>query len=334
MFLMVHLFSCSNNESASVAPGYSDESSSPDLAGSLPAQDTGTPEFPEYTGFINDYTGTLSSGWLSKTRQLAKSLEEETTCEVGVAVIDSLGGIPIEEYAAELFEKWGIGKKDKDNGVLLIVAVSDRQLRIEVGYGLEPFITDLEAKAIIDEAIIPSFKQDEYGPGIYNGVASISNIIYKEWDTGPGSSPAEIALIPPRKPFVETWGFPFLIVFLSASPWIIIGLVALFLFLRHYIREHFCPGCKKLGIRKYIKVLTAPTYEYSGRQEVERICRYCGFHEIKTVTIPQKTKATYSSGSHGDFSSHSSGSFSSGSSSSGHSFGGGSSGGGGASGRW
>jgi Beta-propeller domains of methanol dehydrogenase type len=134
---------------------------------------------PDYSGYINDYTGTLSSEWKLKADELVKKVETDTSCEIAVAVIKNLDGITIEEYALKLFEKWGIGKKDKDNGVLLLVAMSDRKLRIEVGYGLEAVITDLEAREIIDNVITPRFKLNDYNTGIYDGISAIANIIYK-----------------------------------------------------------------------------------------------------------------------------------------------------------
>ena len=139
-------------------------------------------DFPDYKGYVNDYTGTLSTEWKIKTENLVQAVREETSCEIAVAVIDELGGATIEEYAAGLFAKWGIGKKDKDNGVLLLVALKDRQLRIEVGYGLEAIIPDLRAKDIIDDVITPRFKNSDYDSGVYNGVVAIANIIYEEQD--------------------------------------------------------------------------------------------------------------------------------------------------------
>ena len=119
------------------------------------AKASGKIEYLLYTGSVNDYTGMLTEEWKTKTEQLAASVESQTSCEIAVAVIDKLNGISIEEYAAGLFNKWGVGKKDKDNGVLLLVAIADHELRIEVGYGLEGTITDLEAKDIIDNVIVP-----------------------------------------------------------------------------------------------------------------------------------------------------------------------------------
>ena len=138
-------------------------------------------DYPDYSSFVNDYTGVMGDDWRSKTEEICVSVENQTGAEIAVAVIDSLQGITVEEFAVELFEKWGIGKAAQDNGVLLLVAIQDRKLRIEVGYGLEGAITDLEASDIIDGIIVPEFKNSNYGSGIYDGVAAIASEIYKEY---------------------------------------------------------------------------------------------------------------------------------------------------------
>jgi uncharacterized protein len=85
-------------------------------------------------------------------------------------------------YSVGLFEAWGIGKKDINNGILFLVAISDRQCRIEVGYGLENVITDVVAKHIIDEIAIPNFKNNEYGLGSYECVKKIAEYILASYN--------------------------------------------------------------------------------------------------------------------------------------------------------
>lgn len=292
-------------------------------------------DLPSNKGYFNDYTGKIPGKWATETEQLIIELEAKTTCEIGVAFIKELNGLSIEEYAALLFEKWGTGKKESDNGVLLLASLEDRMLRIEVGYGLEEVITDIEAKEIIDDIIVPAFKEEQYGPGLYNGVAAIANSIYKDMEL----ASIEFVEIEKKVPFSETWGFPFLIIFANIAPWLVIGLVFLSFFLKSYMREHRCPNCRRIGLIIKKRFLVTPTYEYPGRQEVIANCKYCGYQERNTVTVAKKQKpgssGGYSGASGSGFSdSISSGSGSHSSSSSGSSFGGGSSGGGGASGSW
>jgi uncharacterized protein len=290
---------------------------------------------PSYNRYFNDYTGKIPRKWADQTEQLIIELETKTSCEIGVAFIQDLNGLSIEEYAALLFEKWGIGKKQSDNGVLLLASLKDRSLRIEVGYGLEEVITDIEAKEIIDDIIVPAFREDQYGPGIYNGVAALANSIYEDMEL----VSVELVEIEKKVPFTQTWGFPFLIIFANIAPWLIIGFIFLRFSLKSYIREHRCPNCRRIGLTVKRRFLVSPTYEYPGRQEVVANCKYCGYQERNTVTVAKKRKPGTSGGYSGSSGSGFSGSFSSGSgshssSSSGSSFGGGSSGGGGASGSW
>jgi uncharacterized protein len=286
--------------------------------------------YPTYNGFINDYTNTLTEEWKVKTEQLTANVKEGTSCEIAVAVIDNLNGISIEEYAVELFNKWGVGKKDKDNGVLLLVVMADHKLRIEVGYGLEGIITDLEAKEIIDNVIVPRFKENNYNSGIYNGVIAIANKIYEE-EGKAAAAYSDTVESTPKKSFSESKAFPVVIILITLLPWFIIGGIFGAGFLTYFIKTHKCPKCHKIGLIVKQTILVKPTYESPGRAEIEQRCRYCRFYEKKTTTISKLSKY-YSSGS--SWSSSSSFSSSSSSSHSSSSFGGGSSGGGGASGSW
>ncbi len=288
-------------------------------------------EFPDASGYINDYTNTLSKSWINQTEQFVQNVEKETSCEIAVAVIDSLEGYSIEEYAAGLFNEWGIGKKDKDNGVLLLVALRDRELRIEVGYGLEGIITDLQSKVIIEEVIAPRFSSNKYESGIHNGVIAIANTIYL--DRGMEQTLYTDSITPvQKKSFTQSGWFVVIILLSVFLPWILIGVISGSLRLKRYIKEHRCPKCKKIGLVIKQKILVSPTYDYPGKLEVEKYCKYCDFKEKSINTILRLNKSSASESSSSDFSSSSGSSISSSSSSSG--FGGGSSGGGGASGSW
>ena len=136
-----------------------------------------SPSLPEYGGFVNDYADLLSSQTRAELEGQLTQLQKDTTAEVAVVIVKSLEGDSIEDYAVRLFEKWGIGKKGKDNGVLFLVALDDHKMRIEVGYGLEPLITDGRAGRIRDEDVIPLFKKNDYEGGIKAGVATLEKYI-------------------------------------------------------------------------------------------------------------------------------------------------------------
>lgn len=133
------------------------------------AQEPLYPEKP--TGFVNDQAGIL--GDTTELERTLASFEAETSNEVAVLTIPSTGEVTIEEYAVTLFEKWGIGKRENDNGVLLLVALEDREMRIEVGYGLEGALPDATAKSIITNEITPAFRDGRYADGVNLGVRSI-----------------------------------------------------------------------------------------------------------------------------------------------------------------
>jgi uncharacterized protein len=137
----------------------------------------GAQNFPDYMGYVNDYAGLLSPAAKTQLDARLTQLEKDTTAEVAVVTVKSLEGDSVDDYAVRLFEKWKIGKKGKDNGVLFLVALDDRKMRIEVGYGLEPVITDGRAGRIRDNDVIPRFKQGDYEGGILAGVDSIEKYV-------------------------------------------------------------------------------------------------------------------------------------------------------------
>ena len=118
--------------------------------------------FPDPQGYVSDFAGLLSAQGKEQIEGQLSQLEKDTTAEVAVVTVKSLEDSTIEDYASRLFEKWGIGKEGKDNGVLFIIASEDRKVRIEVGYGLEPVLTDSRAGRILDKDVVPFLKKNEY----------------------------------------------------------------------------------------------------------------------------------------------------------------------------
>ncbi len=114
--------------------------------------------------------------------QTLLTLEEETTAEIGVLTIESLQGQDIESYALEVFRTWGIGQQVSNNGLLLLIALEDREMRIEVGYGLEGRVTDADASAIIRHVLTPNFKVEAYEDGVLAAISVIADEIRAEAD--------------------------------------------------------------------------------------------------------------------------------------------------------
>ena len=299
--------------------------------------------YPNYSSYINDFVGMMDSNWKDKAGELAQKVENDTTCQIAVAIVPTLQGISQEEYAVKLFEKWGIGKADKDNGVLILISPEgvpgNRPLRIEVGYGLEGTITDLEAGRITD--FMKPRLQSNFGTGVYDGVVAIANQIYAEKGMAlvpyadgstPNTNAAALESDFGQSETTAQGGFLNSIDKIFSNPCVYVCIPFFFIILIIStivnILKRKCPRCKKLKLKIKNTIIKEATYTASGLMLVERTCSYCGFHDEKNQVIPKKTK---SSGAGGFFVGGGGGSSGGGGFGG---FGGGSSGGGGASGGW
>lgn len=137
-------------------------------------------QIPELTGRIVDLTNTLSFREVEKLEKKLKDLEDRKGSQIAVLIIPTTGLETIEEYSIKVAEKWKIGRKGIDDGVILIISKHDRRLRIEVGYGLEGVIPDAVAKRIIEEIIVPNFKKGNFYEGIDKGVDAIIKLLEGE----------------------------------------------------------------------------------------------------------------------------------------------------------
>jgi uncharacterized protein len=134
-------------------------------------------DFPALTGRVVDQAGVLSPVVRSDVAAQPKELEEKSSIQLVVATVSSLQGSDIETYANQLFRAWQLGQAQKNNGVLLLVAPSERKVRIEVGYGLEGTLTDALASTIISGAIVPHFKRGDFSGGVEAGVHGIMAVL-------------------------------------------------------------------------------------------------------------------------------------------------------------
>lgn len=124
-------------------------------------------------GFVNDFGAMLAPAEITALEQKLETFKQQTGHELSVVTIPSLQGDTVENFAEKLFQDWGIGQKEADNGVLLLISRDDRELRIEVGYGLEGALTDAQSYWIIQNQIVPEFKAGNYAAGINAGVDKI-----------------------------------------------------------------------------------------------------------------------------------------------------------------
>jgi uncharacterized protein len=133
--------------------------------------------FPPLTGRVVDEAGLLSATERASLTASLADLEAKTTDQFVVVTLKSLQGTTIEDYGYQLGRNWRIGQKDKDSGVLLIVAATERKIRIEVGYGLEGTLTDAMTKLVIENAILPAFKTGDFAGGIKSGADQIIQLL-------------------------------------------------------------------------------------------------------------------------------------------------------------
>lgn len=131
------------------------------------------PRFPALTGRVVDEARLLSPSKEAEITARLEALERDTTDQLVVVTVADLQGYAIEEYGYQLGRAWGVGRQDRNNGVLLIVAPNERKVRIEVGYGLEPVLTDALSAVIIHNQILPPFREGYFERGIDQGVAAI-----------------------------------------------------------------------------------------------------------------------------------------------------------------
>lgn len=137
-------------------------------------------DVPELQARVTDTTGALGADVVADLEQRLAELETSTGAQVAVLVVDSTSPEPIESYAIRVVERWQLGRENFDDGVLVLVALEDRAVRLEIGYGLEGAIPDAFAKRIIEEQMIPRFREGDYGFGITAGIDSVAALVRDE----------------------------------------------------------------------------------------------------------------------------------------------------------
>ncbi len=170
-----------------------------------------------FKNYVNDYAGTVNDSTEAQLNTLLKQLESKTGAQIAVVVIDSTEGVPPSDYAVEFGQKWGVGKKEKDNGVVFLVAVKDRKVFIATGYGVEPILPDGKVGRIRDQVILPHFRKGNMEAGIVNGTIYLAQEIAKANGTSVQSLASGIRSPPPlqkQRRGSLFGGFPLLLLFL------------------------------------------------------------------------------------------------------------------------
>lgn len=256
---------------------------------------------PDNDRYVNDYAGVLTPEDAASIRTLFIQFERERGVRVVLLTIGSISDYDtpdtsIEAFATHLFNTWGIGDRQKDNGVLILFAMSDRKVRIEVGSGYGTAM-DAPMQRVINESMLPAFKRGQYSSGIVTGAQAVI-------DTLSGKAPVASS----------GWNYWLLGLMggglLAASGATLLG--------RRYVREHTCPQCSQRSMKITRTTVAAASYSASGSGLKMRHCESCGYHDESTYIIAQLHESSSSSDSGGG----------------GGSSDGGSSSGGGASGSW
>lgn len=146
------------------------------------------PQKPTFINYVYDYADLLDPIAEEKIASIAEIIDKKTGAQIVIVTVDDIQNMTIEDYALELFRSWGIGDREKNNGVLILVNKTNiiegkpGRIRIEVGYGLEGAINDGKAGAILDKFAIPAFEVGDYSRGIYDTFMSVCAEIAKEYD--------------------------------------------------------------------------------------------------------------------------------------------------------
>ncbi len=159
--------------------------------------------FPKPKGFVNDFAGVISPAYRKKIAALTGALLKETGIPIVVVTMPDLGGAEYNDYANRLYSAWGIGKKGEDKGVLIFVAVKERKMRIEAGYGVEGILPDGLVGEIRDRYMIPFLKENKFGEGLFAGTAAVASVIAK-------ASGVKLSVQAPKTAPKKRSGFSFL----------------------------------------------------------------------------------------------------------------------------
>ncbi len=185
-------------------------------------------DVPALRGRVTDDANVLSAAAETRIDKKLEALETDTGAQVAVLSIDTLAGDSLEDFSLRVAETWKLGREDQDDGALLLIVKGDRKMRLEVGYGLEPTLTDVMSRRSLDEILRPSFRAGDFDGGVERAVDAIDGLI-RGTSTLPPPSDTQTGDLPPRMFGVLWLAFliPFVFVVVGTNPF----QVVLYLFL-------------------------------------------------------------------------------------------------------
>lgn len=256
---------------------------------------------------VNDYAEVITAEAESRLVGVLEALRAETGIEATVLTIPTRNAYDpaasLEAFTTGLFNAWGIGNADRHDGILVLVLPEDREMRIELGAGFDPEY-DLVAQDIVNNAMLPAFREDRLSEGIEAGTLAVIDHIARRKAAAQGPLP----FVAPATEAGRDWlGTLMMVVFGGGAAALVVrGPIG-----RVLTRLRHCPSCGRRGLRRTDRVISAATTTTAGEGEQVTRCRHCNWQDRRSYSISRKGR-----------------------SSGGGSFGGGRSSGGGASGRW
>ena len=146
------------------------------------------PPRPNPPRLVNDLAGLMQPQQVAALEQKLVTYNDSTSSQIAVVTIPSLDGNDMADYAQKLYEAWGIGRKGKDNGILVLVAAKEHEARIQTGYGLEGAVPDALAKRIISNTLVPAFKQNDYYAGLDRATDQLIALAKGEYKADPNDA--------------------------------------------------------------------------------------------------------------------------------------------------
>jgi uncharacterized protein len=181
----------------------------------IPAVETLALDIPRLQARVTDLAGVLATDQVAQIEAKLRNLEETDSTQIAVLIIPSLEGESPEDYSERVATAWRLGQKGRDNGALLLIAMKERKIRIEVGYGLEPTLTDARSRRIIQDEIAPAFIQGDFYRGIDSGVTALIQTVRGVYQPASGGSEA-----PRSRPAART-SYDWLIFLLFPLLWVL-----------------------------------------------------------------------------------------------------------------
>ncbi|MFN4153350.1 MAG: TPM domain-containing protein [Paracoccaceae bacterium] len=255
---------------------------------------------------ISDYARLLPPEAAARVTDTLTRGRAETGVHVTLVTMNSIRdhggtGERIEDYAKRLFNQWGVGDASRNDGILILIARSDREMRIALGAGYE-VIWDNAAQRVIDRHFLPAFRNDDYAGGIEKGVAATFDLIARPYSAGNPVPPD------PQRAWEDI--LPLAVFGVIAT--VMIGLFARSGIADALVRLRACPTCGSRSLRRRRSIISAATTARTGHGLMHTHCNACGYDRSEPYTVAKRSSGSGSSGG----------------------FGGGSSSGGGATGRW